>query len=60
MKTQYVVRFWNHGQIEEYPAGFSIGEARKEAAFFRANVSADKEIKICKLKDERPYLVEIA
>ena len=49
MKTQYVVRFWNRGSTEEYPAGSTLTDARKEAAFFRARVPAENEIRICML-----------
>ncbi len=56
---KYVIRFWYRGQTEEYTGGATLQEARKEAAFFRAHIPADTEIRICKLKDGRPYLTEV-
>lgn len=65
MQTTYVIRFWNKGQTEEYDGGKTLADARKEAAFFREHISADTEIRICKLKKDNgaygmiPYLVEV-
>lgn len=55
----YVIRFWNKGQTEEYDGGATLSTARAEAAFFKKHLAPDTEIKICKLKTDRAFLVEV-
>lgn len=57
-KTTYVIRFWNSLGIEEYDGGTTIAAARKEAKFFKQHLPGT-EIKVCKVEDDRAYLVEV-